>query len=533
MVRIESNFRIAVLVSIFCSSILVEILKANEKRPPNVVFFLVDDLGWRDLGCYGSSFYETPRCDLMASQGVRFTQAYAACSVCSPTRASILTGKYPARIGLSDWLPGRKNFAFQQLQNAETLQQLPDDETTLAETLQSVGYRTGLIGKWHLGDGPSDPSHHGFDFYLPRWTKGWPNAGYHAPYKLDGLDGPDGEYLTDRLTREAESFIEANRDKPFFLYLSHFAVHDPIQGRKDLVAKYQQKLTRASTASTPAFVLEGNPDATLALSTQDLQDRLGQAPWSGYRVLPNRTVKIKQVQDNVQFAAMVEAMDESLGRILDKLEELNLTNDTLVILFSDNGGMSAANFGNPLRVVSAAELDRAYSTSNLPLRGAKGWLYEGGIRVPLIVKWPRGGLSGAVCHEPVISTDFYPTILELLDLPQRPVQHADGVSLVPLLSGQQSLDREAIFWHFPHYSNHGTQSPGGAVRAGDFKLLEYYENGTTQLFNLKEDVGERHDLSDSQPQKVEELRKMHQAWRASVGAVMMERNPEFSKEPQP
>jgi arylsulfatase A-like enzyme len=503
-----------------------------EAARPNVVFFLVDDLGWRDLGCYGSEFYETPNIDRFAEQSVKFTQAYAACHVCSPTRASIMTGKSPARLHLSDWLPGRREFAFQKLKNAEILQHLPLEEVTIAEALQEHGYHTAHIGKWHLGEDPFGPLQQGFDIQIPRWNKGWPKAGYHAPFKIAGLDDEPGDYLTDRLTDEAENFIEANKDRPFFLYLSHFAVHDPIQGRADLVAKYTEKLKQRKPPPGPAFVLEGNPDAVDPLSREDLAARIKKPAWSGYKVLPDRTVKIKQHQDNVQFAAMVESVDESLGRVLAKLKALNLDDNTIVILFSDNGGMSGANFGRPDRVLKDDELDQAFSTSNLPLRGAKGWLYEGGIREPLIIHWPGHGARGKVCDLPVISTDFYPTILAMTGLPSKPKQHIDGVSIAALLKGANELDREAICWHFPHYSNHGMQSPGGAIRAGDYKLLEYFENNSVQLFNLRDDIGEQNDLSKTKPGKVAELRAILHTWRKDVAARMMPPNPDFVSKKQ-
>jgi len=489
-------------------------------RLPNIVFFLVDDLGWSDVGCYGSRFYETPRIDLLAKQGVRFTQAYAACHVCSPTRASILTGKYPARLHLTDWLTGRKDFPFQKLKNARINQHLPFEEITLAEALKSRGYSTAIFGKWHLGENPSGPLAHGFDVQVPKWNKGWPNLGYHAPFGLEGLDGAKGEYLTDRLTDEALNFIEQNRDQPFFLYLSHFAVHDPIHGRPDLVKKYQRKLARMQRAEGPNFILEGNPDDARPLSRDELNALRAQPSYQGHRVFPQRTIKIKQHQDNVQFAAMVEAMDESLGRVLDKVKALGLSDNTIVIFYSDNGGMSAANFYSPERVVANAKLDAAYSTSNVPLRGAKGWLYEGGIRVPMIVKWPGQGKAGIVCEEPIISPDFYPTILDMAGLPAQAHQHVDGVSFVPALKGQ-AFERNAIYWHFPHYSNHGMQSPGGAIRLGDYKLLEYFENNTVQLFNLKEDLEEQNNLAMAQPEKTRELLVMLQAWRKEVSARMM------------
>lgn len=490
------------------------------ERPPNVVLFLVDDLGWRDLGCYGSRFYETPQIDAFAREGVRFTQAYAACHVCSPTRAAIMTGKYPAELRLTDWLPGRKDFPFQRLNNARTVQQLPLAESTLAEAFKEHGYATGHFGKWHLGEEPFGPLQQGFDVQVPSWNKGWPKAGYHPPFGFDGLKDSPGDYLTDRLTDEAIGFIEQYRDRPFFLYLSHFAVHDPIQGRADLVDKYRSKLAANSPRSDKAFILEGNPDDTEPLPRSALDSLLSDEAYRGFRVLPRRTVKIKQRQDNVEFAAMVESVDESLGRVLAKLEALGLNDNTIVVFTSNNGGMSAANFGRPDRVIPEAKLDAAYSTSNLPLRGGKGWLYEGGIRVPLIIKWPGRGTSGAVCDVPVISTDFYPTLLEMAGIPLKPEQHTGGASLAGLVKGEQSLDREAIYWHFPHYSNHGMQSPGGAVRSGDYKLIEYFENSMVQLFNLRADPREQHDLSQAQPETVERLKAMLHRWRASVAAEM-------------
>jgi arylsulfatase A len=490
--------------------------------PPNVVFFLVDDLGWRDVGCFGSEFYETPNIDRLASEGVRFNQAYATCHVCSPTRASILTGKYPARLHLTDWLPGRGEFPFQQFQNAEIHQHLPYEETTIAEALKANGYSTAIFGKWHLGEEPSGPTQHGFDVQVPQWNKGWPKAGYHAPFKMDGLSDSDGDYLTDRLTDEALAYIEQNKNQPFFLYLSHFAVHDPIHGRPDLVEKYRKKLSTQPAPKNPAFILEGNPDATQPLTRTELDRLIKQSTHQGHRVLPQRTIKIKQQQDNIQFAAMVEAMDQSLGRVLAKLEALHIADNTVVIFFSDNGGMSAANFGNPERVVNDTQLDRAYSTSNLPLRGAKGWLYEGGIRVPMIVKWPGSSKAGTVCEEPVISTDFYPSILEMTGLVSSVEASPDGVSFVSALKGAP-FKRQPLYWHFPHYSNHGMQSPGGAIRDGDYKLLEYFENNGVQLFNLKNDPGEQHDLAKVHPERTTKLLAMLRHWRQDVSARMMPR----------
>lgn len=498
----------------------------KRERPLNIVFFLVDDLGWSDTGCYGSTFYETPNIDRLSKEGVRFTSAYAACHVSSPSRASILSGKYPATLNLTDWLPGRQDFPFQKLKNVQINQHLPYEEITLPEILKANGYNTAIFGKWHLGEDPSGPLQHGFDLHVPHWAKGWPLS-YHAPFKLEGLEGPDGEYLTDHLTDEALKYIEANKEKPFFLYLSHFAVHDPIQGRPDLVKKYREKLSRKKSDQNPAYILEGNPDAKKPLQREELDSLINDKSYAGYSVLPNQTVKIKQRQDNVEFAAMVESMDESLGRVLAKLKELGIENNTLIIFYSDNGGMSAANFYYPDRKIPENELDKEFSSSNLPLRGAKGWMYEGGIRVPLIVKWPGKGQKGTLCDVPVTSPDFLPSILEIAGIALTPEQRTDGVSFVPLLKGETKIDRDAIYWHFPHYSNHGMQSPGGAIRCGDYKLLEYYENNTVQLFNLKEDIGEMNDLSKSNPDKVSELRDKLHAWRNKISAKMMSPNPDY------
>lgn len=500
--------------------------QVKDKTPPNVVFFFVDDLGWSDVGCYGSNFYETPNIDRLATQGVRFTDAYAACHVCSPTRASLLTGKYPARINLTDWLPGRNDFPFQKLSNVSVQQQLPFEETTLAEALKENGYTTTIIGKWHLGEDPSGPTAHGFDSHIPQgWNKGWPLT-FHAPYRIPGIEGEPGQYLTDQLTDEALKFIEGNKEKPFFLYFPHYAVHDPIEGRQDLVEKYTRKLDQMSPNTSPAYILEGNPDGQDALTIEERTALLKDPAYAGFSALPRNTIKIKQHQDNVQFAALVESVDESLGRIMDKLKELGLDKNTIVIFASDNGGMSAANFGRPNRMVDSTMQEAAFATANLPLRGAKGWMYEGGIRVPTIVKWAGVKSPGSVCNDPITTTDFYPSILEMLGLPLRPQQHMDGVSFASSLQGGE-LHRDAIYWHFPHYSNHGYQSPGGAVRYKNYKLLEYYENNTVQLFDLSNDIKEEHDLAQQQPELVNKLRDMLHQWRNDVNARMMDPNPQY------
>lgn len=500
----------------------------KQKNQPNIILFLVDDLGWTDVGCYGSSFYETPNIDALAESGVRFTDAYAACHVCSPTRASILTGKYPATINLTDWLPGRREFPFQKFSNPVINQHLPYQEITIPEVLKKAGYRTAIIGKWHLGENPSNPMAHGFDRHIPNnWLLGWPKHNYFAPFGLEGLeDSKQGDYLTDRLTDEALKYIEENSDSPFFLYMSHFAVHDPVQGRKDLVRKYSEKLNEMDYDNHPEYILEGNPDNPDNPTGTELGKLIKTPDYKPYKILPNDIVKIKQKQDNIEFAGMVECVDESLGRITAKLKELGIENNTIIFFYSDNGGMAAANLGNPRRIIPDDKLDMNYSTSNLPLRGAKGWLYEGGIRVPLIIKWPGIGKQGIDCFVPVTSVDLFPTIMNMLGLKDEVGKDKEGVDISPLVKGEPMV-RGPIYWHFPHYSNHGMQSPGGAIRDGDFKLLEYFENGTVQLFDLKNDIGEQKDLSDIEVAKTRELKEKLHNWRRQTGAQMMKPNPDY------
>ncbi|MGK0188941.1 MAG: arylsulfatase A [Verrucomicrobiales bacterium] len=493
-----------------------------QAKPTNIIFFLVDDLAWSDVGCFGCTFHETPNIDQFAKEGVKFTNAYAACHVCSPTRASILTGKYPARLNLTDWLKGRGDFPFQRLKNAVINQHLPYEEVTIAERLKELNYATGIFGKWHLGKKPSDPPAHGFDIHQPDVPSNWRT--FHGPFGMKTFESKEGDYLTDRITDEALTWMEGKKDKPFFLYMSHFAVHDPIEGRADLVEKYTKKLAAMEKTDSPDFILEGNPDSPDCPTKEELTELIKTPEFARHGVLPRGTIKIRQKQDNIEFAAMVESVDQSLGRIVAKLEELEIEDDTIVIFFSDNGGMSAINVGNPQRVIAEEAIDKAYSTSCLPLRGAKGWLYEGGVRVPMIVKWPGQSKAGSVVEEPVMSTDFYPTILEMIG---HKGETPDGQSFVTALKGE-AFERGPLFWHFPHYSNHGMQSPASAIRDGDFKLIEYFENGSVQLFNLREDIGEHRNLASASPAKVEELQKKLHDWRKSVGAKMMEPNPEYN-----
>ena len=444
---------------------------------PNIVFILTDDLGWADIGCYGSTFHETPNLDRLANEGMRFTDAYAAAPVCSPTRASILTGKHPARLRITDWLPGREDKPDQQLKRPAIQSFLPLDELTLAEALQAGGYKTAFFGKWHLGESPEHwPEHQGFDLNLGGCGKGTPPS-YFSPYKLPNLpDGPEGEYLTDRLTSEAIRFIEQNREKPLLVYLSHYAVHNPLQAKPALLEKYKAKAAKLPAGGSLEFL-----------------DDNGRA--------------VRQVQNNPAYAAMVENLDDNVGRILDKLEKLKLDENTIVIFTSDNGGLSNAE-GSP--------------TSNLPLRAGKGWPYEGGVREPLLVKWPGTTRPGSVCTKPVASPDFFPTILAIAGLPPLPQQHLDGTSLVPELQGTDSPERP-IFWHYPHYSNQGG-SPYGAVRLGDFKLIEWYEDMRVELYDLRNDIAEKNNLATDKPETAAALTTRLHDWRADVKAQMPQPN---------
>lgn len=462
---------------------------STRKKKPNIVFFLVDDLGWRDLGCFGSTFYETPNVDRLCAEGMKFTNAYAACPVCSPTRASIMTGKYPARLHITDWIPGRQassraNEPANKLVPPDFQLFMKLEEVTLGEAMKEAGYTTGFFGKWHLGQEDKYwPEHQGFDVNKGGHSKGSPPGGYFSPYKNPRLeDGPPGEYLTDRLGDETVSFIKAKKDEPFFAYLSFYTVHNPMQGKKDKIEKYRQKAERLGLLDQPQF--NENPEWA---------KNVGRGNW-----------KERLVQSYADYAAMVEAMDDNVGKVMNALDELGLADNTIVFFMADNGGLSTSE-GSP--------------TTNAPLRAGKGWLYEGGIREPMIVKWPGVVAPGSQCDWPVISNDFYPTILEMLNRPLKPEQHMDGVSLVPLLKGRPNLDRDELYWHYPHYSNQGGK-PGGVIRKGNFKLIERYETGQLELYNLKEDISEKNDLAAQMPEKAQELLTLLRKWREKVDAQM-------------
>lgn len=435
---------------------------AQTPRRPNIVFILADDLGYMDIGANNPrSFYETPNIDAIAAKGIRFTAGYAACPVCSPTRASILTGKYPPRTGITDFIGGKRSGKFLPAPNQD---HLALEEITLAEKLRDAGYTNFFAGKWHLGTGAYSPNAQGFG-------PGLSGSGqfYYPPSAVPPPNPKDDPKTTDRIADEAVRFIEANKDRTFFAYLPFLAVHVPIGARPELVEKYQRK-----RASAP-------PDA-----------------WG-----QERGHQVRLVQNNAVYAAMLEQMDAAVGRVLAALDRNGLAERTVVVFMSDNGGLSTAE-GLP--------------TSNLPLRAGKGWLYEGGIREPWIIRAPGVTKPGSVCDTPVVSTDFYPTLLELAGLPPAPAQHRDGVSLMPLLKGGE-LSRGPLFWHYPHYSNQGG-APSGAAREGDWKLIEWYEDGSLELYNLRDDLGEKTNLAAANSAKVTELHAKLKAWRKEVGALM-------------
>ena len=450
------------LLLAFCLSLFaVGFASAAEKPKLNFVFILADDLGWTDLSCYGSKFHETPNLDKLASQGMKFTQAYSACTVCSPTRAALLTGKYPARLKLTDYIPGF-NPPFAKLSAPDWTKYLPTNEITFAQQLKSAGYFCASVGKWHLGGEDVRPKNFGFDFSVAAIGRG-SAASYFSPYKNGYLkDGPPGEYLTDRLTDEALKVMERSKDKPFFIYLPHFAVHTPIQAKPQLIAKYEKKLAG---------------------------------------------LEAKSGHTNPAYAALLESLDDSVGRVMQKLDELKIADQTVIFFTSDNGGY--------LKM-----------TTNAPLRAGKGWGYEGGVRVPLIVRWPGVTQSGSVCGKPVITVDYYPTILEMAGLADNPSHLRDGESIVPLLKNSGALNRTALYWHYPHYRVDEAK-PYSAIRDGEFKLIQSHETGRFELYNVKEDIGETNNLVNKMVAKVSELNKKLELWRKNTGAQMPLPNPKF------
>jgi arylsulfatase A-like enzyme len=445
------------------------------ERKPNVVFILCDDYGIMDVGIEGSTFYETPQIDALARKGMRFTQGYATCQVCSPSRASILLGTFPARHGITNWIGspiGAKQAKAkrQPIMPPDYVRALPADETTLAEAFQEAGYKTFFAGKWHLGSKGSWPEDHGFEINKGGWTVGSPGGGFFSPWKNPRLEsGPKGESLTLRLGQETADFIRAQKNTPFLAYLSFYAVHAPLETTEALWRKYRDKAAKQ------------------------------EAPEARFKI--DRTLPVRQVQDEPVYAGMVETMDTAVGLVMQAIEDAGIADNTIVCFTSDNGGVVSGD---------------AYATSMLPYRGGKGRQWEGGIREPFYIIAPGITKAGSTTAVPATGADFYPTLLELAGLPLRPKQHADGVSLVPALKGGSIEDRP-LFWHYPHLGNQGGE-PSSIIRKGNWKMIHYWIDGRRELYQLNSDPGEQTDLASRQPERVEAMGAELESYLTQVGA---------------
>jgi arylsulfatase A-like enzyme len=468
---------------------------------PNIVVILADDLGWTDLSSYGSTFYETPNLDKLASKGIRFTQNYATCPVCSPTRASMMTGKYPVKTGVTDWIRGRqedgKAKPYEKLIAQPTAYQLALQEKTIGELALQNGYKTFYAGKWHLGEEEKYwPENQGFQTNLGGWSKGSPTGrindttgGFFTPYKNPRLpDGPAGEYLTDRLTNECLSFLDRNSQAPFFLMYSLYAVHNPLQAPADLIKKYRDKQMKLGLSAKDRFA-------------KDEDWMKNEADW-----------KRRLIQDNAVYAAMIENMDQNIGRILNKLTQLGIDDNTLVIFTSDNGGLSTAE-GSP--------------TSNFPLKAGKGWLYEGGIRVPLIMYWKGKITAGINSALPVTTADLYPTIAAAISQKNQKDKTIDGENIIRVLARPDVYQNRALYWHYPHYSNQGGK-PGSAIREGNYKLIINYEDDTVELYDLMKDLSEKNNIAAANQKIVTRLKKKLTIWLKQNAALFPNRNPAYN-----
>ncbi|TYA74364.1 sulfatase [Seonamhaeicola marinus] len=458
---------------------------AQPEQQPNVLFILVDDLGLNDLGYTGSTFYETPNIDKLAEQSTVFTQGYANCRVCSPSRASIFTGKFTARHGITDWIGAKSGEAWRERKRYDKLlpaaynRNLPHDDISLAEAMKNAGYNTFFAGKWHLGDKGSHPEDHGFNINIGGYESGGPRGGYYSPWnnpKLPNLH--DGENLSMRLAKETSNFIKSNSAKPFFAFLSFYAVHGPIETTQEKWQKYRDKAASKGIDST------------------------------GYKM--ERVLPIRTVQDNPIYAGLVETTDDAVGLILNTLKELGIDDNTIVVFTSDNGGVASGD---------------AYSTSNLPLRGGKGYQWEGGIREPYLIKAP--GIASGEVNYPVMGSDFYPTLLDLTGINLLPEQHVDGVSLKPVLEDKSfKMADRPLYWHYPHYGNQGGE-PSSIIRENHWKLIHYWEDGRNELYNLETDPSEQTNLANTNTELVNTLETKLTNWLESVGAKFPEQDPEY------
>jgi len=448
----------------------------------NVLFFLVDDLGWKDISCYGSTFYETPHIDALAKDALKFTRAYSASPVCSPTRAAIMTGKYPSRTGITDYIGAPQPDQWKRntpMLSSTYADRLALEEYTLAEALKDGGYKTYYAGKWHLGPEGFWPENQGFEINKGGIHKGNPGKGYFSPYDNARLaDGPIGEYLPERLARETKDFIRQNKQQPFFIYHNFYLVHSPFLAKKELIEKYEKK-----------------------------RDRLGVKD----SFIDDNNRKVRQVQTHATYAAMVEALDNAVGEMVNTLKEEGLYDRTLIIFYSDNGGLSTSE-GTP--------------TSNVPLRAGKGWMYEGGIRVPLLIRWPGVTKAGAETSVPVNSPDFYPTILEATGLPLKPQQHLDGKSIVKVLKVKRFKDRN-MFFHYPHHGNQGG-FPSSSVIQGKWKLIYFFGRNKHELYNLDSDMGEQHDLSVRNSGRTKRMKAVMEKFWEQTGSKFPVPNPNYN-----
>ena len=459
--------------------------KLNLKKP-NVLFILVDDLGYHDLGITGSTFYETPNIDKLGEQSVWFKNGYASSRVCSPSRASILTGKFTARHGITDWIGDkvgkdwRTRNRHDKLLPADYVRALPKQDITIAEAFKNKGYATFFAGKWHLGDKGSYPEDHGFDINKGGFHRGGPSGGFFAPFRNPKLkDKKEGENLTLRLANETASFIKQNKEKPFFAYLSFYAVHAPIQTTETKWKKYRDKA-----------------------------DSLGVAK-SGYKM--ERVLPIRQVQDNPIYGGLVETMDDAVGIVLKALKDNGLDKNTIVIFTSDNGGVASGD---------------NYSTSNLPLRGGKGYQWEGGIREPFFIKVPWLKTKELASDFPVIHTDFYPTLLDLAGVPLQPEQHIDGISLKPILEGKHINLERPLYWHYPHYGNQGGE-PSSIIQQNGWKLIHYWEDNREELFKLPSTEKDELNVITKHPKIAQKLSNQLRSWLHEVGAKYPKKDIEF------
>ena len=492
--RLQAGMALIAAMVLLIESSSSPLLASADKprtRKPNIVFILADDLGWYDLGCYGNRFIETPNLDRLAAQGMRFTDAYAAAALCVPARGGIVLGQSPARLKLTNNPSANRLCEDSPVNPAACPNPFVITGPTIGDVLKGAGYATGIVGKWHVGAWTLDRAkdRHGFDVAVgrPSHYSVFKPLEEPARYALLQNGVPKGEpYVVDVLTDHAVEFIESHHDRPFFLYFSHFAVHIPLLAKAEKIAKYRRKL-------------------------------------ASYEAQPGELA-------NVHYAAMVESVDDSVGRVLDTLRRLKLEDDTIVLFFSDNGGLATTYHASGHQEELQARGCGCYgefipATFNGPLRLGKGYLYEGGIREPFIVKWPGVTAAGGVCRTPVMGYDFLPTLCEVAGA-DRPVGPLDGASLVPLLRDpSSSLDRKALYWHFPHFSNEGSR-PSSAVRSGRWKLIEHLENGRIELFDLEKDLGETTNLAGKMPERASQLKTMLTSWRKDVGAAMPTRKPE-------